>query len=128
MSDPCETCQSWTGRICENEDSQHRNRLVGARWTCPEHRFRFALIGFAEFLEKTYPVRGCTWGGRRHLAQHLGVSDMCVCHWIRGVTSPGPERVPRIAEFVGRSPEEVEAMILVDVRRRAERTWRDKKD
>jgi hypothetical protein len=126
MNERCETCSGWTGRVCENEASDRYCHVTGAGWTCNQYRFRFATEGFGEFLAKWSPRKGAGRGGRHRLAKAVGVEDMRVHHWISGESVPHREWVPTIAAVVGRTVEEVEAMIVVDIHRRAEQNWRSK--
>jgi hypothetical protein len=121
MSNTCQTCADWTGRICEGS-GPYRYKLTGAGWTCPCHRE--SEQGFAAFLAKLYPVSGPGRGGRRKLAHALGLGEMRISHWIAGHTVPNVQMAGRIAEVLGKSVESIEDMILVDVRRRAEKNWR----
>jgi hypothetical protein len=82
--------------------------------------------GFAAFLGRECPPKGPGRGRRSGLARVLNGSLMLVTHWVRGHSSPGPEHVAALAAFFHTSPKQSEAMILADVRVRAERTWRSR--
>ncbi len=121
MSGTCQTCGDWTGRTCEGS-GPNRFKMVGAGWACSA--YRASEQGFTEFLVKLYPVKGPGRGGRKRLAQALGIGDMRVSHWIAGHAVPNPQMAARIAEVLDKPLERIEEMILVDVRKRAEKTWR----
>jgi hypothetical protein len=125
MSATCQTCTWWTGHFCRNEQSSHYHLLTGAGWTCPEFQARSSSVGFAEFLGQLCPVKGRGRGRRHELAAALSVTDVCVYHWIKGHAVPARALVPQIAAYLDRPVDEIERMVLADVRQRAEKTWRN---
>ncbi len=124
MTDTCQTCPAWSGQICTNRDSPNANKLTGAGWTCTEHG---AGQPFSEYLARRFPVSGPLRGGRDRLANDLGVEPMRISHWVSKQSVPSRALVPRLAESLSLRVEQVERMILTDVRERAERNWLTRK-
>jgi len=80
--------------------------------------------GFMEFLAAACPIKGKLRGRRNKLAQHLSINAMLVSHWVHGDSTPRPDQVPAVAAFFKLPPDQVERMILMDLRNRAEKAWR----